>query len=250
MLITVTMPALSVPGLSLLSPSDFPLITTDPSPARVGQVSPHGRHGPLRRYLPRGTTSRAAKPGQAGVGNMIAADRKKIGQAPARGTEHMPGLSCLLTEEQKSEHFPCLPLPGDSSLYLLDTETAFDRPTGDGQAPKMAKLAGDEMASADAHPLAITHPPLMAFSGSETRTRHCLSTPSHGLTGPNQKQIQTAINLCLVIMPWAPCLRMLPHPCAFGCAPAESPAAAGSYLGNPLGQECCRTLLDHGARDA
>lgn len=132
-------------------------------------------------------------------------------------------------------YFPCLPLPGDSSLYyLLVTETAFNRPTGDGQAPEMAKLAGDEMASADAHSLAITHPPLMAFSGSETRTRHCLSTPSHGLTGPNQKQIQTAINLCLVIMPWAPCLRMLPRPCAFGCAPAESPAAAGSYLGNPL----------------
>lgn len=49
------------------------------------------------------------------------------------------------------------------------------------------------MASADSHPLAITHPQLMAFSGSETRTRHSLP---HGLTtsGPNQKKKKTDPN--------------------------------------------------------
>lgn len=41
-------------------------------------------------------------------------------------------------------------------------------------------------------------------------------------------------------MPWAPCLRMLPPSMRFGCAPAKSPAAVGSYLGNPLGKKCCR----------
>src|SRR5690349_13198282 len=101
----------------------------------------------------------------------------------------------------------------------------------------MAKLAGDEMASADAHPLAITHPPLMAFSGSETRTRHFLSTPSHGLTGsepktdPNGNQSVSRYH-ALGALPAhvTPSMR-------FGCAPAKSPAAVGSYLGNPLGKK-------------
>lgn len=152
-----------------------------------------------------------------------------------------PGRAfCLLTEKSRVRQVGrafSLFTASPPEIARSVTETALNRPTGDdGQAPEMAK---DEMASADAHPLAITHPPLMAFSGSETRTRH-IPWPDWVR---NQKQIQTVINLSSRYQ----ALGAHVTPSMHLCAPAESPAAAGSYLGNPLSNKCCRTLLDHGS---
>lgn len=85
--------------LAVIAPATSPL---SPLLIRPHRLSSAG----LARFLPMGAMARYGatchevrqaappkKPGQAGVRNMIAADRKKIGQAPAReGQKHMPGL--------------------------------------------------------------------------------------------------------------------------------------------------------------